>query len=897
MSHLPSQPSIHYVLSTHWDREWYLPFQEFRYQLVELLDSVIAGFESGELVGPFTLDGQSILLEDYLEVRPERTDVVKQLMGTGKLVAGPWYVQPDEFLVSGESHLRNLRLGRQLARDLGGKPSQAGFICDQFGHISQLPQIFAGFGIRFAFLWRGTNLIDKRLLRWRGADGTEVAAYRFGVNGYTFYSAKVKHADQHSRRLAPEEIAAALKEFIENEEKAVECGPVLLFDGGDHLAWDKDAYQAIRARADIRHTSLDAYLEEMLPHAPEISTLLQGELREPARHPAQLCQQWLIPGVLSSRVWIKQLNADCQALLCSWAEPFSAAAAYWTGTEIGRGFLEVAWKWLLQNQPHDSIGGCSVDEVHENMKYRFSQCLQIAERVAKESLKHIALSATEAPNDAELRVVVFNPMAQPFDEIASLDLEISSGWHSFNEFFGYESKPAFRIFDHEGNEVAYQRLNQENHRQKLRTFATKFPKGDQVHRVCVALKLAIPALGYQTLTIRDEKGGLPTRHPVKPGLATSERSMANEYLSVTIESNGTITLYDRKSNQTYSRLLTFEDSADIGDGWFHGPAVNDQIWVSSACSADVALVSDGPLLAAFRIRTRMQVPACFDFRAMRRSEESVQITIDSTITLRQGARHLEIQTRVQNTACDHRLRVLFPSGAKTSTYLSDSAFDLVERAIALRGDNHTYRELEVETKPQQTWTAVADAERGLAVISHGLLETAIQDLPERPLALTLFRGTRRTVFTDGESGGQLQGPLEFRYWITPFARDENRTELFHLGQRLAAGLRWVGLVPMDYSGMEQRRRITPSGSLLDVRGPAVTTSLRCVKGEIELRIFNPLDEPGAVQLLSDFAMVQPVDFESNPTGSPIKPGDLTLRPKQILTLRLVTKTIDDDNLR
>ena len=94
---MPNQPSIHYVLSTHWDREWYLPFQDFRYQLVELLDSVIAGFESGELVGPFTLDGQSILLEDYLEVRPERKNAVKRLLGEGKLVAGPWYVQPDEF--------------------------------------------------------------------------------------------------------------------------------------------------------------------------------------------------------------------------------------------------------------------------------------------------------------------------------------------------------------------------------------------------------------------------------------------------------------------------------------------------------------------------------------------------------------------------------------------------------------------------------------------------------------------------------------------------------------------------------------------------------------------------------------------------------------------------------
>ena len=90
----------HYVLSTHWDREWYQSFQNFRYQLVRLLDRVIAGLEDGRLRGPFQTDGQAIILEDYLEIRPDRREQLQRLARAGKLVIGPWYVLPDEVLVS-----------------------------------------------------------------------------------------------------------------------------------------------------------------------------------------------------------------------------------------------------------------------------------------------------------------------------------------------------------------------------------------------------------------------------------------------------------------------------------------------------------------------------------------------------------------------------------------------------------------------------------------------------------------------------------------------------------------------------------------------------------------------------------------------------------------------------
>lgn len=134
------------VSTSHWDRAWYVPFQEFRWALVELLDQVLELLERDDGYEAFMLDGQTIVLEDYLELRPERRETVARLIAAGRLQVGPWYVPPDEYLVSREALIRNLLVGTRLARSLAGRFMEHGYNPDSFGHVSQLPQILRGFG-------------------------------------------------------------------------------------------------------------------------------------------------------------------------------------------------------------------------------------------------------------------------------------------------------------------------------------------------------------------------------------------------------------------------------------------------------------------------------------------------------------------------------------------------------------------------------------------------------------------------------------------------------------------------------------------------------------------------------------------------------------------------------
>ena len=172
------------VSHTHWDREWYRTFQAFRARLVDTIDRVLELLDADE-GWRFVLDGQAVVLEDYLAIRPERRADLEAACRAGRLGIGPWYVQPDSLLPSGESHVRNLLAGRRVASEFG-PVSRVAYTPDSFGHPAQFPQLFAGFGLDGFVYWRGNgNEIDRlpASYRWVGADGTSIRAHHLG-RGY-----------------------------------------------------------------------------------------------------------------------------------------------------------------------------------------------------------------------------------------------------------------------------------------------------------------------------------------------------------------------------------------------------------------------------------------------------------------------------------------------------------------------------------------------------------------------------------------------------------------------------------------------------------------------------------------------------------------------------------------
>lgn len=362
------------VPHTHWDRQWYQPFQQFRSRLVRLMDRLLETLESTPAFSHFHLDGQTIVLEDYLEIRPRNRARLRRLICAGRIAVGPWYVPPDEFLAGGESLIRNLQLGHRVAAQFG-TPLKVGYLPDQFGHTAQMPQILAGFGIDCAVGWRGVGTdITRTLFTWEVLDGTGVFTVYLPQSGYSNGRSLPEEAGEMRERLAAiiaeqapyRAVPSLLVMSGTDHQEAQATLPDVLsaaLQGTESVTAEIAPLPRFTARARREHGELPAH---------------RGELRSPLR-------AHLLPGVTSSRVRQKQRDFENVSRLERYAEPLATWADSMGDTADGRlsDFIDWAWKVALQNHPHDSIAGCSVDQVHRDMEYRFDQVEVVNEQVTR----------------------------------------------------------------------------------------------------------------------------------------------------------------------------------------------------------------------------------------------------------------------------------------------------------------------------------------------------------------------------------------------------------------------------------------------------------------------------------------------------------------------------------
>jgi alpha-mannosidase/mannosylglycerate hydrolase len=892
MTELPASAAdfngtIHLVFSSHWDREWYLPFQRYRAKLIRMLDEILDHLDSGRL--PFyQMDGQFVPVEDYLELRPEREPLVRTLIAAGKFRVGPFYDLADEFLVSGESLIRNMKMGTERAEAFG-RASKVGWLCDLFGHNTQAPQMLQQAGIDNALLWRGVERHIKTPFWWVGADGSRVLVHMFPDGGYSDFSTRIRHAAE--RRVTPpvEQMVEEAVTHLERMLQTTSAKNLLWFDGADHIEFDPALLEFVKkfnarvGRQVIKVSNLDDFIAALKREKLADLKEWRGEMRVTAERKSM---SHLIPGVASSRIPLKQANHAGETLLTLWAEPWCAIAALAAGLEYPTRALDLAWEYLLKNHPHDSICGCSTDETHNAMPYRFDQSRQIAEVNLDRALETLAaIEFNGAVQEDEIGLSLFTPVGGQTLHCPEVSLRLPSGWPQFQEFFGFESKPSFRVCAKDGKEIPYQLLEVKPQTVHVRVARNKFPSSENRQGVRLALDTTVAPAAAQHYIIKRAEG--PTRIPQAGAIGIARHQLRNEFLEVTAQSDGTLTVMDLKSGRAFSGLLAMEDTADIGDGWFHGVALQDIGFMSTGGKVTFGLTENGPLLARLNIRVEWAVPCEFDFKNFKRSAELAPLVVEHRVTLRKGNAFVEIDTTIHNTVRDHRLRIFAPTGfAAAKTYWADTPFDAVERAIALRPDNYLRHEMQVEMAAQQNWVAATDGKHGFAFLAPGQYESAVLDQPDRPLCVTLLRAFRRAVFTDGNEGGQIQGDHTIKLGFMPFASTRNlpvpATTLFHVAQTMAAPVRAVYLDTQDLKESEAKRAAQAAPAPRVEGEVVISACYQSGRHRWTLRVFNPTVQPQKAKLIGGKSW-QTSDFRGRNTAKVT--GSVTLKPKQILTLQ------------
>lgn len=756
---------MHVISHTHWDREWYLTFQQFRMKLVDLMDHLLDILSKDPDFRYFNLDGQTIVLEDYLEIRPERREEIEAHVREGRILIGPWYQLNDEFLVSGESTIRSLLIGHRIAGEYG-PVMKVGYLPDQFGNISQMPQILRGFGIDNAIFGRGLQLAGDRKMEfmWQSPDGSHVLASLM-----VFWYNNAQHF--------PSDTKAALDYTLELRDR---MGPLshadqlLLMNGVDHLEAQPNVGDIVRrvgeqlADDELVHSTLPAYIEAVKQSIdrdkPKLDTIA-GELRE---------DRWanILAGTLSSRMYIKQANERTQTALEKYAEP-AASFASTLGADYPQGFLTYAWKLLMQNHPHDSICGCSIDQVHREMMPRFEQVQQVAEEITGRALESIA-RRVQTDEDS---LVVYNPLnwSRTDKARATIDFPLSEPSRTVPITDPARDVASVMLLDSDGNEVPLSVVSAKvTGKQVLDPH--ELPMVMMVKRFEVEFVAEdVPACGYRTYAIRKAASAPPASTSPTDEFYW-DNALVNEFLRLSVQS-GSVSLEriggsdDESYGELYTHLNTFEDVGDVGDEYLHMRPADNLTVTSAGLPARVSVIDRGPVSATLKLEMNIPIPSEASADRTGRSELTVDCPITTYLTVTRGVPRVDVRTVVENLAKDHRLRVLFPSGIETDVSYAEGQFDVLERPIGEPEDWPGSSPFD----PQQRWMDLSDGDTGLCVINKGLPEYEVYTDDPRTIGLTLLRcvglisGGMESPGAKLTPEAQCIGEHEFEYALYPHA--------------------------------------------------------------------------------------------------------------------------------
>jgi mannosylglycerate hydrolase len=719
-----SNIKVHVISNTHWDREWYLSFEKYRVRLVKLMDRVIKIMQEKKSY-IFVTDGQYIIIKDYLEARPEKEEAIRQLMKENRLKVGPWYTQPLETLVTGEAMVRNLFYGL-METNKYGKAMKFSYMVDEFGHASQTPQILKGFGINEALAWRGMENKANGVFKWASPSGDYVIMHRSPL-GYGEATALPWQMEDFAESIDGQVFERdGLKTRIDKikalKDPYSQIGVQFWLNGIDHSWAQEDILEVIDRinemydELDITQTTLEDYAQEVKEEYAREGLAMQtctGELMHP--------DEQVLVCIHSIRADQKRLHYKAERLMEKWAEPISSIAWLY-GSDYHLWALQRAWKLILENHAHDSLGCCSVDSVYRQVMARYDSAISIGEQLVDDSLAYMASLDAE---DRSLYAFNTNSSGRVgaiccvFDIPKALDIE------------------EFDLLDENENRIPFNILSAENLKDIRYNAQYGHPSVIMSNRY-----LAVIDTGdFSGLSLRRFKVAAKTGAAVQRKVDNYKFGiMENKFFRVEITENGCINLYDRRTGKEYKQLLQIADSGECGDFYNHRRPLNNKIITNANVKAEIKRIYDTDLLQEYEIRYSLDIPVDLSYDKKSRSDETALFDVKIKIRLLKGVERIDADIELENRSKYHQARVLFPSGITgADTSLSGQPFDVVERRLGIPEGFDFEKDPNCEYHPMQDFCTIQSDGYGLAIAAKGIFEYEAVNDELRTLALTILR--------------------------------------------------------------------------------------------------------------------------------------------------------------
>lgn len=743
----------HIVSHSHLDREWYETFEQHRMKVVELIDDLIELFENDSEFKAFHLDGQVILLDDYLQIKPQNKEKIKKLIDEKKLIIGPYYILQDELLLTGEENVRNSLVGKSYEKIWGSNLCKIGYFPDTFGHIGQLAQLCFKSGHKYAFFGRGVNPIgfDNEVLEdenfsssysemWLEApDGSRVLGILFAnwyCNGNEIPVDKVAAKNYWYKR-------------IQAAKKYASTDSLLFMNGCDHQPVQKNLSEAIRVANELYldiqfiHSTLEDYAKEVEKQIPDDLAVIKGEMTS-----QETDGFYTLANTASSRIYLKQHNAIISDKLTMTLEPLLAM----TNNSLKyKGQLDYATKLLLQNLPHDSICGCSIDEVHKEMEVRFDKCEKVIDYVTNDVFDEVKKIKKEDVVDGLIPFVVVNPSPNKKEEMIQGVYDLNK-----NYFEDFEMTPTklyrqvqnkehkkYDLYDIDGNIVSSNVYFEEvkfGYELPKRTFRKPFIA--ESYRVKFLAKLE--PMSVNLFYFKQRKNDM--------SIINKSLNFENDYYKLELK-NKNINYVCKENKLAIDNLFEFVDSGDIGNEYIYKSPKKDKEIVSkllcSKCkyaderseswllkyvlnipsSADDTLLMEEKALVEFRERNAD------------RSDDITELIVEVTLDLFYNSSGIRLSLDFENKQKNHRLAIRFNTGFKgLNTHFSDSSFEIVKRP------NSVSKNWKNETNPQHMLKLVGfengvdEQKSGILISSSGINEYEVKKIDDKDcVQLTLLR--------------------------------------------------------------------------------------------------------------------------------------------------------------
>jgi 2-O-(6-phospho-alpha-D-mannosyl)-D-glycerate hydrolase len=861
--------TYHLIPHTHWDREWYLTRAEFLPRLVSALDDVLERLGREPSFRSFLLDGQTVLIEDYLRVRPEQAEAAAAAVRAGRLQVGPWYVLADELIPTGESLVRNLLAGSADAARLGGRLDVL-YSPDAFGHPAAWPSLAAEFNIEYGALWRGLGGEPGQegdLFRWRDRTGREVRLYHLPPDGYEVGAALP--ADPAKLRAAWAAVGPVLRARSRTRHVAV-------FVGADHHAAHPDpealrsALAGLEPDADVRISRLDEFLRAAWDDGLEGAPVLTGELRWSYGY------TWTLQGVQGTRSPLKRRHSEAELRLERLAEPLAALDRWWRRRDR-RPVLDAAWRTLLRAQFHDSIGGCTSDPVARRALARIEDAASLAATLEREALHSLAGydpdAARDAPGQVRPELLLWNPVPRARGGIVVADLK----WFRRDVLVGppgartsrERAAPSDRDISAGIGGAPFQVLGHRREQDRLDS-ARHYPDQDEVEVVRVAI--AAPETRGFAL---GRTGGGAAPSPVRP----LDGGIGNGRIAVGVDSRGQVWLRDLTRKVELTSLLGLESEPDAGDTYTfargRGPLESVSRWESPF------MLATGPLVGAIETRARLL---------------GGRVTVRLILTLHAGSDALRCTVDLDNQARDHRLRLRCATPGPIEATTAAVAFGVARRSVS-RPARQYARETPVATAPAHRFVVMDGPEGGVAIFAPGFFEYEAEPDSVR---LTLLRAVGQLSRDDlptrrGHAGwptavpeAQCLGSERLQLGVTLASPDPSPAALARAWEDL--------FLPPRALWIRQSLGLEPSEGGIQLHGDGLVFSALKPSSDgrgIVIRCYNPGDQPARGEIAFDApvrAAIR-VTADEREYGPAVLSPDrrtvpLSLTPGEILSLEI-----------